>query len=98
MVYQGSWLQSSLTDAKFDWDIAVAPSFENKVYCAQSVGNAILTTSTKQDAAWEFVKYMSGKEGQTIMAQSNDSIPVLKDVAENIYMKEKAIQQIKSYI
>lgn len=89
MVYQGSWLQSSLTDAKFDWDISVAPSFDKKVYCAQSVGNAILTTSTNQDAAWEFVKYMSGTEGQTVMAQSNDSIPVLKDVAENVYMKEK---------
>ncbi len=87
MVYQGSWLQSSLSDAKFDWDITVAPTFDKKIYCAQSVGNAILSSSTKKDAAWEFVKYMSGKDGQTIMADSNDSIPVLKDVAENHYMK-----------
>lgn len=89
MVYQGSWLQSSLVDATFDWDIAVAPTFgEKKVYCAQSVGNSILASSKNQDAAWELLKYMSGTEGQTIMAQSNDSIPVLKSVAEDVYLKE----------
>ena len=98
MVYQGSWLQSSLADAKFDWDIAVAPSFDKKVYCTQSVGNAILTTSSNQEAAWEFVKYMSGKEGQTIMAQSKDSIPVLKDVAENFYVKLPGNPQNKQAI
>lgn len=87
MVYQGSWLQSSLTDAKFDWNIAVAPTFTKKVYCAQSVGNAILESSKQKDAAWEFVKYMSSTDGQKIMAESNDSIPVLKDVAENYYVK-----------
>jgi hypothetical protein len=31
MVYQGSWLASSLSSAKFDWDITVAPYSSNKV-------------------------------------------------------------------
>lgn len=98
MVYQGSWLQSSLADASFDWDIAVAPSFDKKAYCAQSVGNAILSSSQNKEAAWEFVKFMSGKEGQTIMAESNDSIPVLKDVAENVYMKREGKPENKKVI
>jgi len=90
MVYQGSWLQSTLVDVSFDWDIAVAPTFGvKKVYCAQSVGNSILASSDKQEAAWELVKFMSGPEGQTIMAQSNDSIPVLKSVAEDVYLKHE---------
>lgn len=88
MVYQGSWLQSSLTESKFEWDIAVAPTFgAQKIWCTQSVGNAILKFSSNQEAAWEFIKFMSGKEGQKIMADSHDSIPVLKDVAENYYVK-----------
>lgn len=98
MVYQGSWLQSSLADATFDWDIAVAPSFDNKVYCAQSVGNAILSSSANQEAAWEFVKFMSGEEGQTIMADSNDSIPVLKKVAEEDYLKREGKPENKQAI
>lgn len=98
MVYQGSWLQSSLADASFDWDIAVAPTFDKKVYCAQSVGNAILSSSKHQDAAWELVKFMSGKEGQKIMAESNDSIPVLKDIAENVYMKQSGKPENKKAI
>lgn len=88
MVYQGSWLTSSLSDAKFDWDISVAPTMGKKIYCAQSVGNAILSSSTHKDAAWKLVQFMSGKEGQTIMAQSNDSIPVLKEVAQDYYVKQ----------
>ena len=98
MVYQGCWLQSSLTDAKFDWDISVAPYFTQKTYCAQSVGNSILTSSKHQDAAWKLVKYMSGEDGQKIMAQSHDSIPVHKDVAENFYVKQEGKPQNKQAI
>lgn len=98
MVYQGSWLQSSLSDADFDWDIAVAPTFDNKVYCAQSVGNAILASSEKKDAAWKLVKYFSGETGQKIMAESNDSIPVLKSVAEDFYVKQTGKPEHKQAI
>jgi multiple sugar transport system substrate-binding protein len=87
MVYQGSWMMSTLADAKFDWDIAVPPTFGKKIYCVQSVGNSILTSSKHPDEAWELVKFLSGKDGQTIMSNENDAIPVLKDVAENVYSK-----------
>ncbi|MDF2986225.1 MAG: extracellular solute-binding protein family 1 [Eubacterium sp.] len=87
MVYQGSWMMSTLSDATFDWDVTVPPNFGDKIYCVQSVGNAIMEKSKHQDEAWELVKFLSGKEGQTIMAEQNDAIPVLKDTAENVYLK-----------
>lgn len=90
MVYQGTWMMSTLSDAKFDWDITVPPTFKDKIYCVQSVGNAISSKTKYPEAAWELVKFLSGKEGQTIMANQNDAIPVLKEVAENVYMTSKS--------
>lgn len=98
MVYQGSWMMSSLADAKFDWDIAVPPTFTRKIYCVQSVGNSIMSTTKHPDEAWELVKFLSGKEGQTIMANENDAIPVLKEVAQDVYLKSGGNPESKNVI
>lgn len=98
MVYQGSWMMSTLADAEFDWDITVPPTFGKKIYCVQSVGNSIVNVTKHPDEAWTLVKFLSGKEGQTIMANENDAIPVFKDVAENVYLKSTGKPENKKAI
>ncbi|HEX7712448.1 MAG TPA: sugar ABC transporter substrate-binding protein [Bacillota bacterium] len=81
MVYQGSWQVSQLNGVTFDWDVAVAPTFGKKIYCVQSVGNSMYAKTKHPKEAWKLIRFLCGKEGQTIMAKEGDAIPVLKEVA-----------------
>ena len=48
-----------------------------------SAGFVVADASPNADAAWEFVKYAVGSEGQTRLAELGFAIPVLESVAES---------------
>lgn len=66
----------------FEWDVAPFPRAERKAsvlhsdaFCLARRGDA--------DAAWEFVEYAAGEEGQRLLAEGGRTVPSLKSVAES---------------
>lgn len=72
----------------FEWDLAPFPSAERKAsvlhsdaFCMARKGDA--------DAAWKFVEYAAGEEGQRLLAEGGRTVPSLKSVAESeAYLRE----------
>lgn len=79
----GSWLLGHYTSAinSFSWDVEELPKGKIKATIANGVANVMATTSKKPEKAWEFIKFLSGKEAQTALAKSGTSIPVRKSIA-----------------
>lgn len=85
MLYAGSWATTSLVKLKaFDWDIVAHPvSPGGKVMAAvQQAGLCISRTSKAVGAAWEFVKFVAGAEGNALLATGGFWIPARMDVAK----------------
>ena len=66
----------------FDWDVAPFPRAERKAsvlhsdaFCLAREGDA--------DAAWRFVEYAAGEEGQRLLAEGGRTVPSLRSVAES---------------
>ena len=66
----------------FEWDVAPFPEAERKAsvlhsdaFCLAREGDA--------GAAWEFVEYAAGEDGQRLLAEGGRTVPSLKSVAES---------------
>ena len=67
---------------EFGWDVAPFPKAEraasvlhSDAFCLAREGDA--------DAAWKFVEYIAGEEGQRLLAEGGRTVPSLKSVAES---------------
>lgn len=79
MVPMGSWLMQTMItrvkngESNVNWGVATIPHWDN-VEAGYTVGSttpiAINAASGKKEAAWEFVKFMCGKEAGEIMAKA----------------------------
>jgi multiple sugar transport system substrate-binding protein len=70
----------TITD--FKWDVAPFPTDAEAASVLHSDGFCI-AKGEKADAAWLWVEYALGKEGQEVLAASGRSVPSLKAVAES---------------
>jgi len=73
-------------DGKLDFDIGVLPVGPGGTTAKTDLGGTGLSVSAKtsnQQQAWEFVKYSTGPEGQTVIAESGLFVPVLKSVGQS---------------
>ena len=77
MHYMGDWhieqLISAGDEVGFDWDIAAMPhpdgvSANTAIGNPTNAGISSRTTEEKQDAAWKFISYLCGYEGQKNLA------------------------------
>ena len=66
----------------FEWDVAPFPTDRNRPASCTRTGSACPRT-TNADAAWKWVEYALGAEGQEVLAASGRSVPSLKAVAES---------------
>jgi multiple sugar transport system substrate-binding protein len=85
MQLDGSWLFGYRKDAPFDWGIALVPAPEGGT-TASNVGGEhlfIFKDSPHQEAAWEFVKYLTSTEVQMKWDMETGFLPVRKSVGEN---------------
>ena len=69
--------------AKFDWDIAPLPIHRERAGILHSDAYCMTTASENKDAAWRFVEFALGAEGQRIMARTGRTVPSLRVVAES---------------
>lgn len=78
------WVLDSQTKVKdFAWDIALPP--KDKVAAVPLFSNAfhITKASKHKDAAWEVLKFWTGKTGQSILATEHGDVPSLKEIANS---------------
>ena len=69
--------------AKFDWDVAPLPTFKQRAGILHSDAFCMAKASRRKEAAWSFVEYALGPEGQRTLARSGRTVPSLRAVAES---------------
>lgn len=100
MVLTGHWMYSTFAAKKgLDFDVCVLPVGPNGGTPKSDIGTtglAVAASSKNRDAAWEFVKFSCGPEGQKVIADSGLFIPVLKSLANSEDFK-KAHPNIENF-
>jgi multiple sugar transport system substrate-binding protein len=71
------------TIAGFTWDVAAPPSDIEAATTLHSDAYCVAAASSNKPAAWDFVEYAIGVEGQQIAARLGRTVPSLKDVANS---------------
>jgi multiple sugar transport system substrate-binding protein len=85
MFFQSRVLTPELraTVKNFEWDIAPMPMDKTRANILHSDGFCIINESKNKDAAWKFIEYMAGKEGQIALAETGRTVPALISVAQS---------------
>jgi multiple sugar transport system substrate-binding protein len=58
-----------------DWDVAPLPVHQEPAGILHSDGYCVTSASDRQDAAWDFVRYALGPDGQRIIAGTGRTVP-----------------------
>lgn len=80
--FLGSWQQDTLNSSKIDWGIAMMPTPEKGGTFHGTLGGwnmSIFAKSKKQDQAWAYVQFLTGKEPQKTV---NSLIPARLDAGK----------------
>jgi multiple sugar transport system substrate-binding protein len=73
-------LLRTITD--FEWDVAPFPTDAEPASVLHSDGFCV-SAGGDADAAWEWIEFALGREGQEVLARSGRSVPSLREVAES---------------
>jgi multiple sugar transport system substrate-binding protein len=86
MFLAGIWMSPTFSKiTTFDWDVAMiprGPSGQRKFSAAGS-GYSMTKFCQNRELAWEFIKYLGGKEGQTILSRPGLTQPALMTLARS---------------
>ncbi|MEV6767189.1 sugar ABC transporter substrate-binding protein [Nocardia sp. NPDC051030] len=93
MLMGGHWLYSEFTGRDdLDFDVTVLPvgphGGPGAITDVGSTGLAIAAASPRREQAWEFVKFATGPEGQSLIAASGLFVPVLKSAMNSLGFAE----------
>jgi multiple sugar transport system substrate-binding protein len=86
------------TITAFDWDIAALPRHEEQAGILHSDAYCMTKASKNQDAAWAFMEFALGPEGQRITARSGRTVPSLKEVAESSDFLDPSLKPAQSEV
>jgi multiple sugar transport system substrate-binding protein len=86
------------TITKFDWDIAALPRHKEPAGILHSDAYCLTRASDNNDAAWSFMEFALGPEGQRITAQSGRTVPSLKEIAESDAFLDPAAKPANSRV
>jgi multiple sugar transport system substrate-binding protein len=67
----------------FTWDVAPLPQHEEAAGILHSDAYCMSATTENQAAAWKFIEFANGPEGQQLAARVGRTVPSLKAVAES---------------
>ena len=67
----------------FEWDVAPLPVFQQPAGILHSDAYCMTRDSTHKDAAWRFMEFALGPEGQRITAEAGRTVPSLIEVANS---------------
>ena len=71
------------TITAFEWDVAPLPRHERPAGILHSDAYCMSAASKNKDAAWRFVEFALGREGQRITARSGRTVPSLIEVSRS---------------
>jgi len=66
---------------KFPWDVAPMPKGKRRVTTFIWGGNCVLASTKHPKEAWEFLKFLSGREGALLNVKAGNAFPAYKKVA-----------------
>jgi multiple sugar transport system substrate-binding protein len=76
----------------FTWDVAPLPAGEKAATVLHSDAFCMSVSADHKDAAWKFIEYAVGEQGQTILAETGRTVPSMKSVAESdVFLKGSQI-------
>jgi multiple sugar transport system substrate-binding protein len=67
----------------FEWDVAPLPIWKERAGILHSDAFCITKGSERKEAAWSFVEYALGPDGQRTLAESGRTVPSLVDVSRS---------------
>jgi multiple sugar transport system substrate-binding protein len=71
------------TITTFDWDVAPLPRHKRAAGILHSDAYCMTKASKEKEAAWTFMEFALGLEGQRIAARTGRTVPSLKSVAQS---------------
>ena len=100
MVYQGSWMISEFAKNEYTKDkvdLVVMPKMNKRASVIHGLGNVIYSKTKHPAEAWEFVKFLGGKEANEIQAKAGAAIPAYKP-ALPIFLESNKKYNVKAYV
>jgi multiple sugar transport system substrate-binding protein len=82
----------------FDWDIAPLPRISEPAGILHSDAYCMARASKRKDAAWSFVEYALGPEGQRLVAETGRTVPSLKSVARSKAFLDPTVKPANSRV
>jgi multiple sugar transport system substrate-binding protein len=84
----GPWAINDFnTITTFKWDIADMPIMKKQATFLFGNAYSMMSASKNQEAAWEFMKFATGEEGDLIRQQAGYEIAPNKKIAETQFLK-----------
>jgi len=85
MVFGGRWYTPSFRKLSFDWDVCYLPTGSKNIVSGWSgtVGLSINKKCKNPDAAFKFIEFVSGEEGQKAQTELGFTLPIYKSMAES---------------
>jgi multiple sugar transport system substrate-binding protein len=86
------------TITSFDWDVAPLPRHKQAAGILHSDAYCLTKASKEKDAAWTFMEFALGPEGQRIAARTGRTVPSLKSVAESRAFLDPSVKPESSQV
>ncbi len=67
----------------FDWDVAPLPVLREQAGILHSDAYCLASASSRKDAAWSFIEFALGPEGQRVVARTGRTVPSLIAVSRS---------------
>ena len=67
----------------FDWDVAPLPVLRDQAGILHSDAYCLAAASSRKDAAWSFIEFALGHEGQRVVARTGRTVPSLISVSRS---------------
>ncbi len=77
----GRWMTMKFKNLPFEWDIAPLPYHKKMYTWVDLVAYCVARDSKHPDAAWKLVRFLTGIEGQKLVAKAGHAIPARRSVA-----------------
>ena len=95
MMFEGPWgiaIQKQM-NPNLQYDVATLPKGMTTGTMVRGSLNTVTTQAQNKEAAWKFVRWMSGPTGIELWAKGTGAFPARKDVADQAWFKEKKLFQ-----
>ena len=95
MMFEGPWgiaIQKQM-NPNLQYDVATLPKGMTTGTMVRGSLNTVTIQAQNKEAAWKFVRWMSGPTGIELWAKGTGAFPARKDVADQAWFKEKKLFQ-----